>query len=234
MSPRQMALDLVYNPQMGRADFILTSENIKLLQHLDAWQGWEGKATILIGPKGCGKTHLATIWAESAKAPIIELNQVDSALLTDLAQSFTLCCENVISGSFSETDVFHLLNLLRARGGALLITSQTHPSEWGVSLPDLASRLRAIPVLEMGEPDEVLLEQLIIKLFADRQLEVSPDVARYLAVRMERSAHFAHALVEAIDKQALAARAKVTKQLAGRVLNELMPEDPNEPRLPGV
>ena len=144
--------------------------------------------------------------------------------MTALDEDFRLCIDNAEHLRRNETLFFHLFNLLRAKGSALLLTARDWPSDWRLSLPDLISRVRAVPVVELYEPDELLLERLLFKLFSDRQLEVEPAVISYLSQRMERSVSFAHALVSAIDKEALAIRARITKPLVGRVLRELLGE----------
>jgi chromosomal replication initiation ATPase DnaA len=67
-------------------------------------------------------------------------------------------------------------------------------------------------------PDDALLEALLVKLFADRQLAVGEELLRYLLARMERSFAAARALVAALDRAALAEGRAVTIPLARRVL----------------
>lgn len=226
MKPEQMALDLRYDPALGRADFIEGAGNVRALQAIGHWREWSGRALLVVGAPASGKSHLAQIWAESARAPVVSADALNEALLPHLQQGFRLCLEDVDRKLQDETALFHLFNLLRARGEALLLTARQWPSEWTIRLPDLASRVRAVPVVEIEEPDEHFLQSLLVKLFADRRLEVPPEVISYLALRMERSPGFAHALVEAVDREALAARARVTRPLVRRVLQRLMPADP--------
>jgi chromosomal replication initiation ATPase DnaA len=81
------------------------------------------------------------------------------------------------------------------------------------ALPDLASRLRAVPVAKLAAPDDALIGAVLVKLFADRQLAVDQDVIAYLLPRMERSLGNARAMVAQIDDVALAARRPVTRDL---------------------
>ena len=61
------------------------------------------------------------------------------------------------------------------------------PGELEVTLPDLRSRLRALPLVTIARPDEVLLKAVLIKHFSDRQLVVEPHVISHLALHMEQS-----------------------------------------------
>jgi len=104
--------------------------------------------------------------------------------------------------------------------GWLLLTGREAPSRWGLGLPDLTSRLATLPVASIGAPDDALLQVLLLKLFADRQLKVGPDVLAYLLPRMERSFLAARALVEEVDAAALAMKRPVTIPL----LREILPD----------
>ena len=51
---------------------------------------------------------------------------------------------------------------------------------WRIALPDLASRLRALPVVALTAPDDALLRAVMVKLFADRQLAVDESLVGFL------------------------------------------------------
>ena len=89
-----------------------------------------------------------------------------------------------------------------------------------VALPDLASRLRAIPTVALSAPDDALLRAVLVKLFADRQLGVDMSLVSYLATRIERSFAAARAAVEALDREALRMKRPVTRALAAELLRE--------------
>ena len=116
--------------------------------------------------------------------------------------------------------MLHLYNRIAERGGSMLLTAEAPPSRWPIRLADLASRLRAAPVAAIGLPDDALLGGLLVKMFADRQLAVTPDVVSFLLPRMERSFAAARALVQRLDAAALAEHRTVTVRLARAVLWE--------------
>ena len=118
--------------------------------------------------------------------------------------------------ALDERALFHLLNLAREEEAFVLITARTRAGRVGASsLPDLASRLRAMPVVELAPPDDALLRAVMVKLFADRQLAVDESLVAYLATRIERSFAAARAAVEALDREALRQKRPVTRALGG-------------------
>ena len=122
------------------------------------------------------------------------------------------------SAELDERALFHLLNLVREEDGYLLLTARSAPATWGVALPDLVSRLRALPVVTVSAPDDALLRAVMVKLFADRQLSVDENLIAYLATRIERSFAAAREAVAQLDREALRQKRGVTRALAAELL----------------
>jgi chromosomal replication initiation ATPase DnaA len=99
-----------------------------------------------------------------------------------------------------------------------LLTGRAAPGRWPVETPDLASRLAALPIARIDPPDDALLSSLMVKLFADRQLLVAPDVISYLSLRIERSFAAAEAAVDALDRLSLEHKKPVTRAMAASLL----------------
>jgi len=112
-------------------------------------------------------------------------------------------------------------------GGGLLLTSRTHPRAWPAKLPDLRSRLNAIPVAEIGEPDDVVLEGVLRKFFRERSIKPTDDVYPYLMRRIERSVRMAREIVNRLDEAADAEDRGITRALARQILDA----DPRTPDL---
>jgi chromosomal replication initiation ATPase DnaA len=145
---------------------------------------------------------------------------MDAEWLAGRGRAFRLDLDGA-APSFSQAaqrTLLHLFNLVAQRQGHLLICARLPPARWALSLPDLRSRLAAAPAVRLDPPDEGLLAALLLKLFADRQLVVEPEVVEYLVPRMERSFEAAGRLVQALDAASLAARRRVTLPLAREVL----------------
>ncbi|WP_417684054.1 hypothetical protein [Roseibium sp.] len=219
-TPRQLPLELPHEEALGRDDYLVGSANQAAFELLERWPDWPSPVVILAGPVGAGKTHLVKAWHEDAGAAVISAADLTSDAVTGLVACGAVAVEDAHNG-VDETALFHLLNAARQADIRVLITSRTWPNAWNLKLPDLMSRLRAATPVEIAEPDDDLLRLVLVKLFADRQLAVDPGVVDYLVVRMERSLGVACRVVEEIDRAALAGRVKITKPLAGRVLEDV-------------
>lgn len=226
---RQLALSLPHNPQMTRADFLIGAANENAAALIDRFPDWQSRIVLLVGPAGSGKTHLGQIWKEAAGAAQVSARDLREADVEPLLAGGRLLIEDVDRGPIDEAAMFHMINRARERGAHLLLTSRRAPAAMAVSLPDLVSRLRAALLVELLPPDDALLERVLVKLFADRQLRIEHSLATYVVRRMERSLEAANRIVAALDEAALAAGRPVTRQLAGEVLDR---DFGNEPELP--
>lgn len=214
-----MAFDLAGAVAFRRVDFFGSPANAEALAAIESWADWPGGKLVLLGPKGAGKTHLAHIWAELASGRRIQAGDLVAADLPLLAQQ-PIAVEDVdlIAGDrAAETALFHLHNLLAGRG--LLLTAASPPRDWGLCLADLQSRVQAAAVAQLQVPDDALLSAVLVKLFADRQIAVLPNLIPYLVLRMDRSIAAARDLVAALDVTALAQGRPVTRALAAEVLD---------------
>jgi chromosomal replication initiation ATPase DnaA len=188
---------------------------------IDRWPHWPHPASLVAGPLGSGKSHLANVWRLRSGADVISAGALDDAAVAALPDGGALVVEDPDRGIADEKALFHLLNRARESKLAVLITSRVPPGEQEFRVPDLRSRLRALPLVEVQPPDEVLLKAVLVKLFSDRQLNVEPPVIDYLSLRMERSMAAANRIVAAVDGLALAKHRKVTRPLAAEALASL-------------
>ena len=217
---RQLPLDLPHEPSFAREDFLAAPANVEALRAIDAWPAWAGRMLLLSGPAGSGKSHLGAIWARAVAATIVEAAALIEAEPINLARSKALLIENVDRVGAAEANLFHLLNLARENDAFVLLTARGAPDAWGLKKRDLHSRLRLAPVVALGEPDEALARAVLFKLFSDRQIAVDPAVIAYIALRIDRSLGAARAIVEALDREALARGKAVTRAMAALVLRD--------------
>lgn len=221
---QQLILDLPVRPALGRESFFVSASNALALEQIDTWQGWAGRKLVLIGPEGSGKSHLTAVWAEQAGAQVLDADDtgaLERVTTDDACMSVAVEDVDRVAGDGSDEEtLFHLHNAVLARGGSLLMSGRDVPSNWGVVLPDLASRILAADVARLGPPDDQLLAALLVKLFDDRQLHVEPQVISYLAKRIDRSYAHAEEIVARLDRAALSSRRRITRPFARDVLQD--------------
>lgn len=217
----QLAFDLAPRPALGAEDFFVGPGNMAALGMIERWPDWPHWALIVEGPAHSGKSHLGQVWRQRSGADAVTAAELGSQNLARFGEHPALLVENLEGGIGDERVLFHLFNMAREQKGSLLLTTRVSPGDLKVALPDLASRLKAAPKVEIGLPDEAILAAVLVKLFADRQLEVEPSVIEFIVKRLERSLAAAQGVVAELDKSSLAARRRVTRPLASEVLAAL-------------
>ena len=216
----QLPLALPIDANLGRDNLVVGEANSLAIELIDQWPDWQTSVLILAGPTGSGKSHIASIWAEKSGAEVYPSTKIANAENASRDNS-NFVIEDVSEDKIDETALFHLINAVKEKGGYCLITSSSWPQSWNISLPDLSSRLRAATLVELREPDDTLLKQTLMKLFADRQITVDKNVIDYLVLRMERSINTARLIVEKLDNLALATRKPISRKMAATVLELL-------------
>lgn len=217
--PRQLTFDLPLHSASGRQDFFISPSNATAIAAVEAY--WPQGKLVLSGPKGSGKSHLARVWAGEQAALFLDGTQLadfDPGTL-DAVDVAVDDADLVAGHAAAEQVLFHLHNAVLAAGGRLLLTGCGPPYRWPLALADLASRVAATATTSLAPPDDKLLSAVLVKLFTDRQLVVSPAVIAFITPRIERSLAAAQALVTALDARALAERRRVTRAMAAEWLD---------------
>lgn len=219
--PRQMALDLALPESHARDDFLEAPCNAAALRLVEAWPDWPAPVVALVGPPGSGKSHLGAIWADLTGARRLSARDLAGASPADALATGALLLEDA-GPKTAEVGLFHLMNSAREDKAYVLMTAREAPVSWGTGLKDLGSRLRALPVVALAEPEDALLRAVLVKLFADRQMLADAEIVEYLARRMERSLDAARRLVGELDRETLEQGRRLTRPLAARVLERVM------------
>jgi chromosomal replication initiation ATPase DnaA len=219
--PTQLPLGFGLDAGHDADDLVVTGANEAAARLIGAWPAWPSPVVVLTGPPGSGKSHLAAIWRSRSGATVLDAAAIGVPVL---ARGQAVLVEDADRAGIDEAGLFHLVNAVLAGGGTLLVTARTAPAAWGLRLADLASRLRAATLVEIAAPDDALLAAVIVKLFADRQVAVEPQVVRYLVHRMDRSLAAAMRLVGRIDALSLERKSRITRALAAEALEAAGPE----------
>lgn len=217
---RQLPLDLAHDEAKSRDDLVVGPSNAQAVALVDNWPDWPAPIAVLAGPAGSGKSHLAEVWREASNAAALAPGRLGPEA-AEAASRGPVLIDDVDAGLIDETGLFHLINAVRQADTSLLMTARRFPAAWGVTLPDLASRLKAAATVEIHEPDDFLLAAVTTKLFADRQVEVEPHVVQFLVRRIERSLSSAIEAVARLDRAALERKTRITRALAAQVVEAM-------------
>jgi chromosomal replication initiation ATPase DnaA len=214
----QLVLALGHAESFAREDFIAGPSNAAALALIDRWPDWPGRIIALVGEEGAGKSHLAAAWGEKSGARFLAGRLLDNADLPATLSTGALVIEDLAPPWFDEVTLFHLLNLAQQQAAFVLLTARWSPALWPISLPDLSSRLRAMPVVSVAPPDERLLRALMLKLAADRQIELDDNVVNFVLARIERSFSGVQEAIAQLDREALRQKRPVSRALAAELL----------------
>lgn len=208
-------------------DFIVSPSNIKAFQYISSWPSWGNSNyanfLYLYGEKGCGKTHLANIFASKTNGKFISelelLNKPIEQLITRFDDAFIL--EDIEEKLYLEERIFHLFNLILAKQKYLLITGKRPPQELKLELADLGSRIKAVNAINIASPDEELFRSVLFKNFDDKQIIISSEVLDFIVTRVDRSFQNIVKLVDLIDDYAKTNKKNITIQLVSNILKNI-------------
>jgi chromosomal replication initiation ATPase DnaA len=223
--PRQLAFALPHAESFSRDDFLDGPCNATGLALIERWPDWPSRIMMLVGAEGSGKSHLAAIWAKDAGARVTAAHTLTAATVPAELATGALVVEDVDPATMDERALFHLLNLAREHEAFVLMTARQPPSTFEIGLRDLRSRLRALPVVTLAQPDDGLFRAVIVKLGADRQMQLDEPVVSYLASRIERSFVAAREAVARLDAEALRLGRPITRALAADLLRQEVSSD---------
>lgn len=225
----QLALEFPHRPSLGREDFMVANCNKEAVSTIDLWPAWPHFAICIYGPEGCGKTHLANVFAQMVavetshpyRIPFIKARQLSKDMVHSLFETSPQIVIEDLQNLQNQEALFHIYNTYRDLGGHILFTADNAPARINFSLPDLRSRMNIVPALEIKAPDDELLMVLLVKLFTDRQITPSPELLNYLLHNMQRSFSYARKLVEEIDNISLARKRAISIPIAKEAIATL-------------
>ncbi len=218
----QLAFDITLPPNYTEEDFLVAKSNHSAWAALQQWDNQRESIALIRGPKSCGKTHLAHIWANRNNGRIIDGESLKAEISPEAFFQHTAAividdCENMVN----ESMLFHLLNFTKNHPHFRVLLTAKQSACWdGFTLPDLRSRMQALAQTQINEPDDTLLTALMVKSFQDKQIEISLSSLGYLLPRIERSFDGLKRIIDALDKHAIAKKKPITRSLIQEVLTQ--------------
>ncbi|MEQ1707746.1 MAG: hypothetical protein ABL864_05390 [Terricaulis sp.] len=199
---------------------VVTEANRDAAHLLTHWRTWPGGALALTGPQGSGKSHLALAWAlEAGARQVSPLATSDDAAAIFRESGGRLFIDDA-HGARDEAMFWRVLDLARVEAGAVLLVGATPPAAWPVTLPDLRSRLAALPLARLGEPDQALMEVILRRICREQFIFLSDDAAKFLSRRLPRTFAAARLVVAALDEDLVRVDRPVTLKAAKKALEK--------------
>jgi chromosomal replication initiation ATPase DnaA len=193
----QIALPLDWPQTRDDSRFIVSQANAEAFEHFRSWSLWPVKATILTGPPRSGRSLLARAFVDRVHGRLFDRAE-----------------------RHNEAELFHAWNAAQDDGRPIVMIVDEVPPNWEIALPDLRTRLAVTPIARIQQPDDALFRAIIRLLFADRGLHIPEEALKFISERVERSYWMAERVVEAIDRFAIAERARLTLPTIRRALGE--------------
>ncbi|MGB3626189.1 MAG: hypothetical protein WA989_10180 [Henriciella sp.] len=198
----------------------VTSSNRTAIAVLKRWPDWRTPTLALVGAPKSGLTTSAEAWARHADGEVISAKSFDKLSHKKIEKlSARPVAIDLGEAVRNEDNLLSIINLCTRFGGSVLLTGNASPARWKVRAPDLASRLKAMTLIELGAPDDEMVSIRLRQAMKRRFLKLPREVETYLLARLERSygaiETFVENLHEMIDGR------EVTIPLARLVLDEM-------------
>ena len=222
----QLVMPFGSSPSYHAADYIRGEANSAALDWIERWPDWPYSIIYLHGPSGSGKTHLAHLFSARSGASFIDPSRIGATPADQILTANHAWVLDSLDDVTDEAALAQLINHARARGDYLLITGQQSADARQFRLPDLSSRLRALPSTAIDAPDDALLTGVLAKSFADLQLRIAPDVLAYATLQLERSFTAIQQFAATMDHLSLTRGRAITIPLVREALRELTPPEP--------
>jgi chromosomal replication initiation ATPase DnaA len=214
---KQLALPFAEEHDYAAENFCPAPSNAQAREWLARPESWVSGRLVLYGESGCGKTHLLHMWAKAHDAEVVE-----GATLTGLLRPNGPLAVDDADTVPEPRALLHLLNAAAEAGYPVALAAQLPPARMGYKLADLSSRLRASQAVEIGAPEDELLDMLLTRLAAARQVHLSIPVRNFLLLRLPRTAAAYREAIARLDRASLGEGARLTRALAADALAGLI------------
>ena len=174
----------------------------------------------LYGASGSGRSHLLMAACQAASAAGRRVQYLPLATIADhaaalrgVAGSELLALDDLgamVGNRDAEHALFDLYNRARAEGSALLFAADATPTQLGVELPDLRSRLGASTQFALKPLDDAERRAVLKAQAASRGIELDDGVLDWLFARHARDLGALLDLLDKLDQASLAARRRIT------------------------
>ncbi|MFL2650412.1 MAG: DnaA ATPase domain-containing protein [Alphaproteobacteria bacterium] len=218
-----------FNFKFKNNDFYVSTKNELAYKMIKKWPEWPTKVVYIYGSEKCGKSLVCKLWKDISRGIYINKKNFLEKLIAqnDLGyiQNHNWIIDDVdyiisFEDNKYEEKILNLINIIKTSGkNNILMASRKMPRLLDSGLKDLISRISSATVIEMRDPDEILLKKIIEKYLNERNIQINNESLDYLINRIERSYKSALKFAKMIDFMSLEKKTKINKSFLKSILN---------------
>ena len=209
----------------NKKDFYVTSKNSLAFELVQKWPNWNNQFFFLYGPTKCGKTTICKIWQKKSKAIFLNKKKLEqffnNTYKKDLNVSDNWILDNVdlFLKKSNDEKLLNFINIIKEKKKSFfLMTSNVPPRQLPTKINDLLSRVLNSLVVQVHEPDNLLLGKIIKKYLEEREIIIDKKKINYLTNRIERSYQFAIKIAKKIDSKSLESHSNISFSFLKKIL----------------
>ena len=214
----QLILKFPSNKVYLKEDFYVSPSNQEAYDFIISWPKWIKRIVNIFGPRGSGKTHIASILKNKTSALSIQSDLLNDKIFFQFKTKEALIIENFDIKKISENILFSLWNTVLQDNKYLLITSVDPIETYKFKLPDLKSRVKSCVSIGIKLPSDDLISVIIAKNFSDKQIKVEKKHIDYIIKRIDRSYEKISRFISIMDKYSLKKGSPFSLKLIKEVL----------------
>ena len=205
------------NKNFNYEDYFVSKSNYFAFEILQKWPKWEKNILNIYGENFSGKTHLSKIFLGKNNGLMIYEKDINDEIFKKLK-----LYENIVLDGFNyETNeklLYSIFNLVDSENKFLIINSINPINEMDFQLKDLVSRAKNCLFAKIENPDDELMNAIILKNFSDRQIKIDNKLIDYIAKRIDRSYSKISQFIYKIDELSL----KKKKPIDFKIIKEIL------------
>ena len=209
----------------NKKDFYITSKNSLAFDLIQKWPNWNNQFFFLYGPTKCGKTTICKIWQKKSKAIFLDEKKIEEFLNNTynnnlhIHNNWILDNADLFLKKKNDEKLLNFINIIKEKKKSFfLMTSKVPPRQLPSKINDLLSRVLDSLVVEVHEPDNILLAKIIKKYLEEREIIIDKKKIDYLTNRIERSYYFAIKIAKKIDSKSLENHSNITFGFLKKIL----------------
>ena len=206
-------------------DFYVTSKNSLAFDLIQKWPNWNNQFFFLYGPTKCGKSTICKIWQKKSNAVLLNTKKIEQFFNNTYLEDFNIQNNWILDNvdmflkKNNGEKLLNFINIIKEKKKSFfLMTSKVPPRQLSTKINDLLSRVLDSLVVQVHQPDNLLLAKIIKKYLEEREIVIEKKKIDYLTNRIERSYQFAIKIAKKIDSKSLENHSNISFSFLKKIL----------------